>query len=112
MAIIDENGEVIYHSDTQRIGYENFFAEADRNRELRAAVVARRAGPVDASYWGDDQSMYVLPLTGSSWSLVTFRAKRLTRVLNVEATLLTLAMLLISSTPYLVLYVIVLLLKP
>jgi hypothetical protein len=112
MAIIDENGEVIYHSDTQRIGYENFFTETDRNRTLRSAVVARRAGPVDATYWGDDQSMYVRPLTGSAWTLVTFRAKRLTRVLNVEATLLTLSLLLLSATPYFFVYMAVLLLKP
>ncbi len=112
LAIIDENGEVIYHSDTQRIGYENFFAEADRNMDLRAAVLARRARLVSATYWGDDQSMYVRPLTGSSWTLVTFRAKRLTRVLNVEATLLTLMMLLFNSAPYLLVYIIVLILKP
>jgi len=112
MAIIDENGEVIYHSDTQRIGYENFFAEADHNRDLRAAVVARRAGRIDATYWGADQSMYVLPLTGSRWTLVTFRAKRLTRVLNVEATLLTLVMLLMNAGPYFAVYIVVLLLKP
>jgi hypothetical protein len=112
MAIIDENGEVIYHSDEQRISFENFFAEADRNRDLRSAVVARRAGAVNVTYWGDDQSMYVMPLTGSTWTLVTFRAKRLTRVLNVEATLLTLVMLLLNATPYFVLYIVVLLLKP
>ncbi|HEV7428238.1 MAG TPA: cache domain-containing protein [Thermoanaerobaculia bacterium] len=112
MAIIDENGEVIYHSDTQRIGFENFFTETDRNRALRSAVVARREGRVDVTYWGDDQSMYVRPLTGSPWTLVTFRAKRLTRVLNVEATLLTLSLLLLSSTPYFLVYLAVLLIKP
>ena len=112
MAIIDEDGDVIYHSDTQRIGFENFFTETDRNRTLRSAVVARRAGHVDATYWGDDQSMYVLPLNGSQWTLVTFRAKRLTRVLNVEATLLTLSLLLLSATPYFLVYLAVLLLRP
>jgi hypothetical protein len=112
MAIIDENGEVVYHSDTQRIGYENFFVESDRDRDLRSAVLARRAGIVSATYWGEDQSMYVQPLKGSAWTLVTFRPKRLTRVLNVEATLLTLVMLLLSASPYLIVYVIVLLLWP
>ena len=112
LAIIDEDGNVIYHSDTQRIGFENFFTETDRNRALRSAVVARRAGHVDATYWGDDQSMYVLPLNGSAWTLVTFRAKRLTRVLNVEATLLTLSLLLLSATPYFLVYMAVLLLRP
>jgi hypothetical protein len=112
LAIIDETGNVIYHSDTQRIGFENFFTETDQNRALRSAVVARRAGRVDATYWGDDESMYVLPLSGSQWTLVTFRSKRLTRVLNVEATLLTLSLLLLSATPYFFVYLAVLLLRP
>ncbi|MBV9186498.1 MAG: cache domain-containing protein [Acidobacteria bacterium] len=112
MAIIDEHGEVIFHSDTQRIGFENFFTETDSNRNLRSAVVARRDGHVDATYWGDDYSMYVRPLSGSAWTLVTFRAKRLTRVLNVEATLLTLSLLLLSATPYFLVYFAVLLLRP
>jgi hypothetical protein len=112
LAIIDENGEVIYHSDSQRIGYENFFAEADRDRDLRSAVLARRSGNVTASYWGEDQSMFVRPLTGSQWTLVTFRPKRLTRVLNVEGALLALVLLLLNSAPYLILCIIVLLVAP
>src|SRR5258706_16305378 len=35
LAIVDEDGTVVYHSDEQRIGFENFFTEADRNRQLR-----------------------------------------------------------------------------
>jgi len=112
LAILDEDGEVIYHSDEQRIGYENFFAESDQNRELRAAVVARRAGMVSAMYWGEDQRMFVRPLEGSPWTLVTFRAKRLTRVLNVEAVLLTLLMLLLIATPFLFVYLCVLGIAP
>ncbi len=112
MAILDENGDVVYHSDTQRIGYENFFVEADQNRGLRSAVLARRAESVSAPYWGEDQSMYVRPLVGSPWTLVTFRAKRLTRVLNVEGVLLTLMLLLLGATPYLLLYILVLALAP
>jgi hypothetical protein len=112
MAIIDENGEVVYHSDNERIGYENFFAEADRDRDLRSAVLARRAAHVSAKYWGEDQSMYVRPLAGSAWTLVTFRSKRLTRILNVEGALLTLMLLLVCALPYFLLYIAVLLLFP
>ncbi len=112
VAVIDEGGAVVYHSDNQRIGYENFFAEADRNRELRSAVVARRAGLVTAQYWGEDTAMYVRPLTGSPWTLVAFRAKRLTRVLNVEGALLTLFMLLLNALPYLITFILVLVLAP
>jgi hypothetical protein len=111
-AIIDERGAVIYHSDPERIGYENFFTETDQNRELRSAVLARRATHVAASYWGDDKAMFVTPLPHSQWTLVTFRAKRLMRVLNVEAVLLALVLLLAVGTPYFVLYVVVLLVAP
>jgi hypothetical protein len=111
-AIIEENGEVVYHSDTERIGYENFFAETDRNRDLRSAVLARHATTVEASYWGEDQSMFVRPLDGSPWTLVTFRAKRLARVLNVEVALLTLVLLLLAATPYIVLYIVTLIAVP
>jgi hypothetical protein len=112
LAILSENGEVVYHSDTERIGYENFFAETDRNRDLRSAVLARRAGIVTASYWGEEKSMYVRPLSGSPWTLVTFRAKRLTRVLNVEAALLTSVLLLLCAAPYVLLYILTLLIAP
>ena len=112
LAIIDENGEVVYHSDTERIGYENFFTETDRNRELRSAVLARRESHVSASYWGEDKSMFVRPLTGSRWTLVVYRAKRLTRVLNVEAALLTLLLLLMGASPYIILYIFVLVIAP
>ena len=112
MAIIDENGEVVYHSDVERIGFENFFTETDRNRELRSAVLARRESHVSASYWGEDKSMFVSPLTGSRWTLITFRAKRLTRVLNVEAALLTIVLLLLGSAPYLLLYILTLVIAP
>jgi hypothetical protein len=112
MAIVDENGEVVYHSDVERIGFENFFTETDRNRELRSAVLARRETHVSASYWGEDKSMFVSPLTGSRWTLITYRAKRLTRVLNVEAALLTIVLLMIGAAPYIALYIFTLIIAP
>lgn len=112
LAIIDETGEVVYHSDNERIGYENFFAETDRDRDLRSAVLARREGHVSAGYWGEDKSIYVRPLIGSRWTLLTFRAKRLSRVLNVEAATLTLVLLLLGAAPYVFLYIFTLIIAP
>jgi hypothetical protein len=112
LAIIDENGEVVYHSDNERIGFENFFTETDRNRDLRSAVLARSESHVSASYWGEDKSMFVSPLTGTRWTLVTFRAKRLSRVLNVELALLTIVLLLLCASPYLLLYIATLVIAP
>jgi hypothetical protein len=112
LAIVDENGEVVYHSDNQRIGFENFFAEADRDRDLRSAVLARRAGFVSAEYWGEDQSIFVMPLKDSPWTLLTFRPRRLTRVLNVEGALLTSLLLLIAAMPLVLFFIAVLLISP
>lgn len=112
MAVIDENGQVVYHSDSQRIGFENFFEETDQNRELRSAVVARRDGFVSASYWGQNYSMFVRPLEGSPWTLVAFRAKRLTRVVNIEGVLLTLMFLMLCAMPVFLIYIAVIVFTP
>jgi hypothetical protein len=111
-AVIDEQGNVLYHSDPQRIGYENFFTEADQNPSLRSAVLGRRAGVVEADYWGDNTEMYVRPLPSSAWTLVVFRAKKLVRVLNEETLLLTLMPLLLGSMPYVLIYGAILLAAP
>jgi hypothetical protein len=111
-AIIDEQGNVVYHSEQQRIGYENLFAETDQSPKLRSVVIGRRAGFVETSYWGDNTEMYVRPLANSPWTLVVFRAKRLVRVLNEEAVLLTLLPLLLTSMPYLLLYIVILIAAP
>jgi hypothetical protein len=111
-AIVDEQGNVVYHSEPQRIGYENLFAETDQSPALRSAVLGRRASFVETSYWGDNTEMFVRPLENSPWTLVVFRAKRLLRVLNEEAVLLTLLPLLLISLPYLLIYGVILVAAP
>jgi hypothetical protein len=112
LAIIDEQGNVVYHSEAQRIGYENLFVECDQNPALRSAVLGRRGTRVETSYWGDNTEMYVRPLKNSPWTLVVFRAKRFVRVLNEETVLLTLMPLVVSSLPYLIVYGVILLIAP
>jgi len=111
-AIIDEQGNVVYHSEEERIGHENLFVETDQNRRLRSAVIGRSRAFVEASYWGDNTEMYVRPVSGSPWTLVVFRAKRFIRVLNIEAVLLTLLLLLVNALPYAFLYAVILIAKP
>jgi hypothetical protein len=92
-AIIDENGNVLFHSDEQRNTFENLFEEAGENRNLRAAVFSRREEFVDASYWGDDQRIRVTPLADVPWTLLTFRNKDLLRTVNIETTMLALILI-------------------
>jgi len=105
-AIIDARGSVLYHSDPQRIGIENVFAETDYDRQLRAVVFSRHQEFVDARYWGHDQRVLVTPLGDLPWTLLTFRDKRLLRTINVEA----LAMTLMLFGTYVMLWVLLMLL--
>jgi len=111
-AIVDEQGNVVYHTDPERIGHENVFVETDQNRRLRSAVLGRSKATIEASYWGDNTEMAVRPLGNSPWTLVVFRAKRFVRVLNTEGVLLTILLLLFNALPYALLYAIILIAAP
>jgi hypothetical protein len=111
-AIIDEQGNVVYHPEEQRIGREDFFAETDFDRELRGAVLSRTDGFVTCSYWGEDQRLFAHPLANTQWTIVAFRGKRLVRAINVEALLLTLIALMVNALPYVLIAVILMAIWP
>lgn len=83
-AVIDASGNVLFHSDSQRNTFENFFVETDLNPALRAAVFGRQTEVVNLRYWGIDHRAFVTPIEGTPWTLITFRSKQLIRALNVE----------------------------
>nr|MDQ3283135.1 cache domain-containing protein [Acidobacteriota bacterium] len=99
-AVIDEEGEVLFHSEAQRNNAENFFIETDLDRVLRSAVAARRNKMLDIRYWGDDQRGFSSPIDGTPWTLVTFRNKRLPRTINVETVMITVMFLLFHALAY------------
>jgi hypothetical protein len=61
-AIIDQTGRVTFHSDPQRNGSEDFFAETDNNRRLRAQVAAHSAESLNINYWGSAYRAYLKPM--------------------------------------------------
>ncbi len=83
-AMLDETGKVLFHSDTSRNLEENFFVEADQNRELRSAVFARTSASLNLTYGGLDHRAHVTPVPDRPWMLVTLRDKEPGRVLNLE----------------------------
>ncbi|HXH91898.1 MAG TPA: cache domain-containing protein, partial [Thermoanaerobaculia bacterium] len=111
-AIVNEDGDVIFHSEQERIGVERFFSETDDARDLRSAILARRERKVSTPYWGEDHSLYVRPLKGTAWSLVTFRQKGLFRAVNIEMLVITILLLLLSTSIYLVIFLIIVLRMP
>jgi hypothetical protein len=114
-AVIDEDGAVLFHSDTSHSLDEQFFLETDQHRRLRAASAARRAELVSVRYFGRDHRAYVAPIErplGSRWSLVTFSDKEPVRTVNIEWLLIALLLTVIYVAIYLALCAVILLWRP
>jgi hypothetical protein len=98
--VIDDEGHVVFHSESQRNQLENFFDETDRNKSLQSAVIGRQNEILNLRYWGDDLRAFATPIDGTPWTLVTFRSKRLLRTLNVETIIITLLFLMVYALGY------------
>ena len=73
--IIDDKGEVWFHSNTKKNHQENIFFEVEHHGKLTAAVKGRAATFFSAEYEGERARMYVQPLTGIPLHLVVFHDK-------------------------------------
>jgi hypothetical protein len=73
LAVVDRDGEVLFHSDAAQSLSHNLLAETADDGRLRAAV----SGSVDTlssgRYWGRRHRFAVAPLREVPWSLVAFR---------------------------------------
>lgn len=77
--IIDDTGEVWFHSDTKRNHQENIFQEVEHHGKLTATVMGRGAAYFNTEYHGERTRMYVQPLTDIPLYLVVFHDKRYQR---------------------------------
>jgi hypothetical protein len=91
-AVIDSNGQVQFHSDEVKNLEEQFFAECENDRRLRAAVLARTERFIHTTYLGKGHRLYVSALPGTPWMLVVFRDKEIARTIHLE--LITLSLML------------------
>jgi hypothetical protein len=91
-AIVDQEGKVQFHSDTQRNVHENLFLETDRNPRLQSLIFAHSEGALSTSYWGRPYRAFVKPTVIPGWSIVTLHDKQLTRPLVLEWTTAALSM--------------------
>ncbi len=92
-AIVNSEGDVLFHSDAQRNIHENLIVESDRNRRLRALVTTRRAEALSVRYWGRAYRAYVRPAEVPGWTIVTLADKRDSRALVLEWTSVSLIFL-------------------
>ncbi|MDX2165964.1 MAG: cache domain-containing protein [Deltaproteobacteria bacterium] len=84
-AVVENDGRVLFHSDSGRRLFENYFAESDGAPQLRAAVFARHAARLSIDYQGRAQRVHVAPLAGTPWSLIVARDKEMLRTVALES---------------------------
>lgn len=70
--ILDDRGEVMFHSTTSRSLQENFLDETDNNYELIAAMSGRIEDHVSVTYDRQQYRAYIQPIDGTPLYLVVF----------------------------------------
>ncbi|MDH5739134.1 MAG: hypothetical protein OEY77_02290 [Nitrospira sp.] len=65
-AMINEQGEVQFHSDSHRNTRENFLVETDRNETLQASMWTRTPMHFSGQYWGKDRRFFIEPVSWKS----------------------------------------------
>lgn len=96
-AVINNAGDVLFHSNEVNNLEEQFFEECDNDRLLRAAVLARASEFINAQYLGKGHRLFVSPMPGTPWMLVVFRDKQMVRTINLELLTLSLVMYLVFA---------------
>lgn len=71
--IMEENGNVLFHSDTRKNLQEDFLSECDRNPHLLAILHSQQSGCFYSNYQGKNYRMYAAPIGGQiPLYLITF----------------------------------------
>lgn len=96
-AVINNTGDVLFHSDEVNNLEEQFFEECDNDRLLRAAVLARASEFINTQYLGKGHRLFVSPMPGTPWMLVVFRDKQISRTINLEVLTLSLVLYLVFA---------------
>lgn len=65
-ALINEHGDVQFHSDSHRNARENFLVETDRNEKLQASLWTGQPMHFSGQYWGKDRRFYIEPVSWKS----------------------------------------------
>jgi hypothetical protein len=82
--VINNEGNVLFHSDESRNLLEDFFAETDNDSYLRSVILAREHKALNVQYQGAGHRLFVRPIPDTPWTLVTFQDKKLLRTVGLE----------------------------
>ncbi len=70
-AIIDRDGETLFHSNNIKNLQENFLTEVGDNKELLSATIGNIGNFIEVNKGGDEQRVYIRPIAGLPWMLIT-----------------------------------------
>ncbi|TGE27514.1 PDC sensor domain-containing protein [Hymenobacter metallicola] len=90
--LIDEQGEILFHSDAQLGLSENLLEDCD-SPKLLAALLAHEPATLSVRYQGHDHRLYVRPLSSLGLTLVTLADLRVSRAQHSQAYALGAALL-------------------
>ncbi len=71
--IVDNGGNVIFHSDKNKNLSENFLAECSARKKIQSAMYSRTPGFFSTLYHGGDYKMYIQPINKLPFYLVSFQ---------------------------------------
>jgi len=77
--VINNEGDVLFHSDDARNQVENFLRESDNDAYLRSVILAGESKTMNAQYLGVGHRLFVRSMPNTPWSLVTFRDEQIAR---------------------------------
>ncbi len=69
--IIDKEGDVWFHSNTEKNLKENFFDESEQDKKLIAAITGRFSMPLSISYEGASHRSFVEPIHNTDLFIIT-----------------------------------------
>ncbi len=73
--IIDESGNVWFHSNKERNLRENFIQECDNSKKISAAIYANISKPININYYNKPRRAYICPIDRLPLYLVTYYDK-------------------------------------
>jgi hypothetical protein len=92
-AVVDRSGLVLFHSDSQRNGSEQFFSATELDHRLMEAVTTETQTLLTLTYRAQEHRAFVAPFNDAPWSLVTLYGQEDAEALNLEWLTTTLALL-------------------
>ncbi len=96
-AVVDSQGQVLFHSDGRRNLRENLLEECDHDPRLRAALEGRGTDTLVVDYYQRRHHLHLSPLTGLPWTLMVLREHRFLDSIRASQATTTLMVLLAAG---------------